>query len=357
MFLEGDEQPARASHFKYSNEELLAELLRVADIVNKLVITRDDFDKHARMSIVTTAGRLGGWRNALEQAGIGHRYYRAVDGAVSLAHTKYSDEELLEEVRRVAGLVEKPVLTAPEFKKHSKLGLRNLQERFGGWKDLLERAGLDHMRSKRLIGPRSSEDILDQIRRFYASTSLKDFTCERFSSAMGVNSCEIRHIFGNWRKATEAAGLPHRRGSFRYSDEACLINIANLWAYYGRPPAYKELNGSQSSVCAGVYDKRWRGLRKTFDAFLEWIDSEHSLKVHPNGQKQDIELEPVLKFQVMRRDNFRCVACGKGPTGLDGVELHIEQIVYASAGDKTDFANLQTKCSRCGSNQAHQLAR
>lgn len=54
-----------------------------------------------------------------------------------------------------------------------------------------------------------------------------------------------------------------------------------------------------------------------------------------------------LRYQVLKRDNFKCCACGASPAKDPSVELHIDHIIPWSKGGKTELANLQTLCSRC----------
>lgn len=54
-----------------------------------------------------------------------------------------------------------------------------------------------------------------------------------------------------------------------------------------------------------------------------------------------------LRYQVLKRDNFKCCACGASPAKDPSVELHIDHIVPCSKGGETKFSNLQTLCSKC----------
>ena len=54
-----------------------------------------------------------------------------------------------------------------------------------------------------------------------------------------------------------------------------------------------------------------------------------------------------LRYKVLKRDNFKCCACGASPAKDPSVELHIDHIVPWSKGGETTFDNLQTLCSRC----------
>ena len=54
-----------------------------------------------------------------------------------------------------------------------------------------------------------------------------------------------------------------------------------------------------------------------------------------------------LRYQVLKRDNFKCCACGASPAKDPAVELHIDHIIPWSKGGETALGNLQTLCSKC----------
>ncbi len=53
----------------------------------------------------------------------------------------------------------------------------------------------------------------------------------------------------------------------------------------------------------------------------------------------------AMRYDVLRRDNFHCVRCGRGRE--DGVKLHVDHIVPVSRGGKTAMSDLQTLCEDC----------
>lgn len=54
-----------------------------------------------------------------------------------------------------------------------------------------------------------------------------------------------------------------------------------------------------------------------------------------------------LRYTVLKRDNFKCCACGASPAKNPSIELHIDHIVPWSKGGDTVLENLQTLCSKC----------
>lgn len=53
----------------------------------------------------------------------------------------------------------------------------------------------------------------------------------------------------------------------------------------------------------------------------------------------------AMRYDVLRRDDFHCVRCGRGRE--DGVKLHAVHIVPVSRSGKTVMSNLQTLCEDC----------
>ncbi len=56
-------------------------------------------------------------------------------------------------------------------------------------------------------------------------------------------------------------------------------------------------------------------------------------------------LSASMRYDVLRRDKFRCVLCGAA--AKDGVQLHVDHIRPLSKGGKTEMSNLRTLCDRC----------
>jgi len=52
-----------------------------------------------------------------------------------------------------------------------------------------------------------------------------------------------------------------------------------------------------------------------------------------------------MRWQVMERDDFKCVACGV--SAKDGAILHVDHIIPRSKGGKDDMDNYQTLCHQC----------
>ena len=73
----------------------------------------------------------------------------------------------------------------------------------------------------------------------------------------------------------------------------------------------------------------------------------NSNKAKVQKAKGSRTISDKLRYQVLKRDCFKCCACGASPAKDPSVELHVDHIVPWSKGGETGLSNLQTLCSRC----------
>ena len=64
-------------------------------------------------------------------------------------------------------------------------------------------------------------------------------------------------------------------------------------------------------------------------------------------QRTTRSISDKLRYRVLKRDNFKCCACGASPAKDPAVELHIDHVIPWSKGGETKLENLQTLCSKC----------
>ena len=118
---------------------------------------------------------------------------------------------------------------------------------------------------------------------------------------------------------------------------------------------YQEMTKPFSKFCSGTYEKRYGSWRQTLERFVEYIniedvETEKSLVTtaeitSKHKTKRDINWR--LRFLVMRKDNFKCVACGRNPASDSEIILHVDHILAWDKGGETVYENLQTLCSIC----------
>lgn len=293
----------------YDNASLLSELRRVASVVSSPVLTRAEFDRHSKASASVICGRFGGWSKALSLAGLSDRYSGTAENARLIAHgaRTFSDAELLSELHGIAAKLGVNSLTMPQFNRHATMNAETLRRRFGSWRKALERVGL--------------------------------------------TICNLGK---------------------RYSETDYFENLLKVWTQYGRQPTYGEMGRPPSLIRAKAYEAKWGRWRNALKAFLARVNNDvansreteasssfqkparasRAPSTRTNG-KSPIEtklpraISLGLRYDVMRRDHFRCVICGASPASMLGCELHVDHKNPVALGGKTVLDNLRTLCSEC----------
>lgn len=263
---------------------LLEDLRRAAVHLGRASITKDEYNKHGRFAAATMQNRFGSWNSALEKSGL-----------VVAKRMAIPSDELLADLKRVAGDLGTQVLSTADYGSLGRFSVPTFQRTFGSWPSALEAAGLK--------------------------------------------------VSESWRP--------------KVIDEELLSNLAEVWESIGRQPKKSDMVPPLSRVSAHSYVRRFGSWRDALESFvnaanldLPQEDPAPSVSVQLTGletSKKATQRNPSwqLRFLVNRRDRFTCCACGRSPATHLGVVLHLDHIVPWSKGGETVFANLQTLCEVC----------
>jgi hypothetical protein len=284
----------------YTDDEIVAEIRRVASAVPGERITGEEFSRRSRVSKSTLRRHFGGWKQALAAAGLAHRHsgVNLTEKLKSQAAKRMSDSEVLEELRSVAQKIGRDIITVDDFNSHSSIRVDTIRRRFGSWRAGLEMAGL-----------------------------------------------RITH-----------------RGR-RYTDEECFENLLTVWTHYGRPPQYAGMKLPPSAVGPKAYIVRWKTWNRALHAFVERVNgcsddtppgetaTPANLKQtspRPTTPEEDLhKIKLGLRYKILLRDQFKCILCGSSPATNPVCRLHVDHVIPWSKGGKTVAENLRTLCDHC----------
>jgi hypothetical protein len=296
----------------------------------------------------------------------------------------YDDEALLAELRRVATLVDSPFLTRRVFEKYSKASSSTICHRFGDWRQALAAAGLESRHTGRpeawkLINQKfTDKELLSELRLVSEKMGGKPVTADEFNRFAKFNATTLRRRFGSWGAALKKASLQSSRHGKRYSDDDYFENLLAVWTHHGRQPNYSEMNCPPSGITVSAYERKWGTWRKALIAFLERVDSDakqqesdasstpedephteirqHQIRQPRRRAEEDQrKIKLGLRYEILKRDRFRCVRCGTSPATLLGCVLHVDHIVAFSRGGKTIRENLRTLCESCNLGKGAKL--
>lgn len=206
----------------------------------------------------------------------------------------------------------------------------------------------------------TNEDLLADLRRIAASSGSNLLTQQAYRRAGRYSTTVIKTRFGRWNAAVAAIGLKAASQRDLPVDEL-FDNLREVWMKLGRQPRKSEMASPLSRYTHNPYVRLFGGWLDAMRAFTTSVNNtesdSRSLKPSPTRDgKGTREPSLRLRFLVMRRDHFKCVACGRAPATDPTTELQIDHFVAWSKGGATEMDNLRTLCSRCNLGKANLAA-
>ncbi|MCH7990668.1 MAG: HNH endonuclease, partial [Planctomycetes bacterium] len=199
-----------------------------------------------------------------------------------------SDDDILQDMRRVAGIIGSSILREREYEQHGKFAVKTPINRFGSWASSVDRAGLQKSVDRQISDVQLFENLLIIWTNLGEQPSYGDI--QKPDSKYNVSTYERR--FDSWRLALEA-----------------FVDWANS----------VELDAPMKNI----------------------------VESNPKKQKTPRQANLRMRFRVLNRDRFTCCACGDSPAITPGTKLQVDHIIPPSKGGETIEENLQTLCERC----------
>lgn len=285
----------------------------------------------------------------------------------------YPDSELIADIQRIARRLGRAALSRKEYTANGRYDGDNIAKRFGGWKHALERAGLASPQRM----PATSEELLDDLRRVARELGSVSLSLAQYRSAGRFSEHPFREHFGSWSEAIRRSGIAPPPGyRARIPNEEYFRNLEQVWITLGRQPRFTEMDKPLSRYSVKAYEHRFGSWRKALEAFVEYANQTDDAPVtspprapRPAPQRAAAPQEPKprtrqrtkrvpshrLRFQVMKRDKFKCRACGRSPALDHAVLLHVDHVTPWDAGGETVLDNLQTLCETCNLGKSNQV--
>jgi hypothetical protein len=176
----------------YSNEDLLKELQRVAEMLGHSPSVTE-MKRHGDVSPSTIRLHFGSWNNGLDAAELS-----------TTNSTKIPPQNVLTAIRALADDLGRPP-TAYEMDEHGACSTKVAQQRFGSWNAALQEAGFrPHTRrnipEKELL--KELTQLRDDLGYVPSSVDMRKYG--------GITIYPYIRRFGSWKQAVEAAGFKYR---------------------------------------------------------------------------------------------------------------------------------------------------
>lgn len=207
-------------------------------------------------------------------------------------HRNTTEEEMINDLQRVARELKKKSVTMEEYKEYGKYSPSTLTRKLGSWFDILQKAGMKMNRSPINI---PEEELFKNLEEVWIKLGKQPGWVETRKPLSKYSADTYAKRFGSWRKALEK-----------------FVEYINAEENISSEEAIKKLNIEPSTKHKTPRTINWR-----------------------------------LRFIVMRRDNFKCKNCGRSPATDPSIILHVDHIKAWANGGETILENLQTLCSKC----------
>jgi len=186
------------------------------------------------------------------------------------------------------------------------------------------------------------EELIDVFRDVEIGTEFtRSEIVQRVHSKFGRNTDSVipsDYCYNRLNNGINHETQPHL---FEYTSRKTYIYLGLNYPYTGK--IYHKPKGCPELCVGEMLDGIVMPYPAHQSSHTETTDKVSSTPVHKT--KRDISLQ--LRYQILKRDNFKCCACGTSPAKIPSVELHIDHIIPWSKGGETTLENLQTLCSKC----------
>ena len=286
---------------QFSSADLIEDLQRVANKLSRNSVSQREYNKLGKFSYQTLKKRFGSWKSALKEAGL-EQSKRSWGG--DLSETRIPKEQLISDMKRVAGELKKQAITIADYEEHGKFGSSAICKRFGGWNKAKKVAKLKIGR----VYNSTDEDYFENIADVWGHLGRQPRYQEMIAPLSKLNISSYERKFGTWRNALEK-----------------FVEYINSKDDTEEPQ--REIQPKESAI---VPKKESKPAKKP-------IIKKRTNRIANLRQR----------FKIMKRDGFKCVLCGSSPATQIGCELHIDHIIPWSKGGETVEDNLRTLCSNC----------
>ena len=185
------------------------------------------------------------------------------------------------------------------------------------------------------------------------------------AGSFGCSATRVQAEFGSWKAGIAALREELAKqgkaltGSTRnvYSDGELFGEMERIWHLCGQRPSRYQWEEHSPRYSYNTYKHRFGGWSQACLSFIEnrmGTPIQATVEAPPTGAQALARQGTVRKsiparfrLQVLDRDCFRCILCGRSPAMELGVVLHLDHIVPVSRGGENTLANLRTLCAHC----------
>lgn len=208
------------------------------------------------------------------------------------------------------------------------------------------------------FGPaRSNRALIQGLRRFARSRNHQPFSTTQWDAWPDRPAWSATYIkrFGSWRAALSHVRL-HAK-AHRYSNDEVLSAMAAAHNSLRRPlrPAdlLRHCPLSRTPIIR-IWGNSTNACKLLNLYFAGHITRAELFTTKPTTRRRNSGASLTLRWRILKRDNYRCVICGRSPATTPNLELEVDHIHPVSRGGTDHESNLRTLCRDCNQGKKAQ---
>ena len=187
----------------------------------------------------------------------------------------YSDEELLDEIRRVADVADSDgAPTVAQFSEYSDIADSTIHRRFGSWNAGITAAGFDPRPAESRV---STAALIDELQRLGDEREQVP-TREGMDTDGAYGSSTYKNRFGSWGNALEAAGFEPRRVAVAVSTADLVAELERLREAEGEIPTAEQM-AANGQYAVTTYARRFGSWRYALEAVFGAVPANRQGRV------------------------------------------------------------------------------
>ena len=206
----------------------------------------------------------------------------------------------------------------------------------------------------------SDDDLISALESAAEAYKGNYFSTTQYDSLPGKrpHSATITGRFGSWKKALAIIGISGGRERC-YSPEELISNLEEVWQKLGHPPGKRQIATFGEKISERPYKRHWGSVRAACEAIAAYhngkISREELIRGSPDEPTR-VTVPLKDRWVVLKRDNYRCVKCGRSPSTDPSVELEVDHKHPVARGGGNSLENLQTLCRDCNQGKKDRCA-
>jgi hypothetical protein len=273
---------------------------------------------------------------------------------VKLFRRDITDAELLADIKSVAADLQTDRLSGRQYDERGQFSAITARKRFGSWTAAVQQAGLRPAHRFNI----TRKQLLADLRRVANQLQTKTLTVNQYRQFGQHDFGQLKRQLGPWYKALNTAGL--RPGHYRgLSAEELFENLKSVWQKLGAQPTITQMRKPLSRYSAEPYLTKFRTWCRALRAFDQYMHPQNAPKPTPPARigppLASTHINHRLRYLILKRDHFKCRACGRSPATDPAVQLQIDHKHPRSKGGKSTRENLQTLCEICNGGKSDML--